>query len=80
MLIFKAIFGVFSLIGSFFRIKKAIKLIQKTAKKIKKKCEKRRIKKERLEAKGYPKLKKCRKLVKLRRLKPVAHRRTNNTQ
>ena len=53
MLIFKAIFGVFSLIGSFFRIKKAIKLIQKTAKKIKKKCEKRRIKKERLEAKGY---------------------------
>ena len=78
-MIFKAIFGVFSLIGSFFRIKKAVKLTRKTVHRIKKKCEKRRIKKEKLEAKGFPKLKKYKKLVKLRRLKPVAFKRMEST-
>ena len=68
MLIFKAIFAVGSLIGNYFKIKKAVKLIRTTSARIKKKCEKRRIKKAKLLAKGYPKLKKLTKLKKLKRV------------
>ena len=68
MIIFKAIFAICSLIGNYFKFKKAIKLIRETAAKIKKKCEKRRIKKAKLLAKGYPKLKKLTKLKKLKRV------------
>ena len=68
MFIFKAIFAVGSLIGNYFKIKKAVKLIRTTSARIKKKCEKRRIKKAKLLAKGYPKLKKLTKLKKLKRV------------
>ena len=68
MIIFKAIFAVGSLIGNYFKIKKAVKLIRTTSARIKKKCEKRRIKKAKLLAKGYPKLKKLTKLKKLKRV------------
>lgn len=68
MFIFKAIFAVGSLIGNYFKIKKAVKLIRTTSARIKKKCEKRRIKKAKLLAKGYPKLKKLTRLKKLKRV------------
>ena len=80
MIIFKAIFAICSLIGNYFKFKKAIKLIRETAAKIKKKYKKRQLKKERLLAKGYPKLKKLKKLKKFPKLQklPKASYKTKN--
>lgn len=64
MHIFKPIFAVFSLIRNLFRIKKAIKLIHKTAERIEKKYQKYKIKQEKLARKGYPRLKRLPKLQK----------------
>ena len=80
MIIIKAIFAISSLIGNYFKLKKAMKLIRETAAKIKKIYKKRKLKKEKLLAKGYPKLKKLKKLKKFPKLQrlPKASYKTKN--
>ena len=71
MLIIRAILGFFALIWSFFSLIRSIKHLIKISRRIKQKLLKRRLKKQRYDYRGYPKLQK---LEKIKPLKTVTYK------